>query len=122
MMTAGGNWKNVNNWHWVEKNCLPWAQEYLREHLGRVEIEDAGARLNVTAVTRVEGDVDVNMRKGKVIYVFDVNIDMDWAGEKNGVKATGSVKLMDCSYDDDPKDYSVRSVAFLFGLIECRRK
>ena len=80
MMTAGANWKNVNNWHWVEKNCLPWAQDYLREKLVGLKVNHEGASVSVKAVPTIEGDVDVNQRKGKVIYVFDINVTMDWQG------------------------------------------
>jgi activator of HSP90 ATPase len=74
------NWKNVNNWHWVEKNCLPWAQEYLGEKLKGLQVTKGPLQVQIDAVSSVSGDVDLNQRKGKVITIYDLAIKMDWKG------------------------------------------
>ena len=76
------NWKNVNNWHWVEKNCLPWAIDHLKSNLTGIEYihESNGTKVSVTEVSSVTGDADLNQRKGKLITVFDVAITLLWNG------------------------------------------
>jgi hypothetical protein len=43
----GANWKNVNNWHWVEKNCLPWARDYLTQRLEKLTFKDPSGKGSV---------------------------------------------------------------------------
>lgn len=65
------NWKNPGNWHWVEKNTLPWTTEYLKERILKFE--------NVRKM-EVKGDANVCMRKGKVLYIFDLECEINWEG------------------------------------------
>lgn len=76
------NWKNVNNWHWIEKNCLPWTRDYFREHLTQLHYQsaDGGPSVKITGVSKCDGDVDLNMRKGKLIYLFDLKMCIQWTG------------------------------------------
>jgi activator of HSP90 ATPase len=74
------NWKNVNNWHWVEKNCLPWAQEYLAGKLTGLQVTRGSLTVQIESVASVSGDVDLNQRKGKVITIYDLAINLDWKG------------------------------------------
>ncbi len=79
-MTAT-NWKNVNNWHWVEKNCLAWTQDYLKERIAPLQVDgDGGLRVVAKNLASAEGDIYVNVRKGKTIYIFDMEITIDWEG------------------------------------------
>jgi activator of HSP90 ATPase len=55
----------------------------------------------VKSVDTVEGDVDVNVRKGKVIYIFDIKVELTFTSD--GVD--GTLTLPECSYDVSPKDY-----------------
>jgi activator of HSP90 ATPase len=107
-IVTGANWKNVNNWHWVEKNCLPWAREYLTEKLLAISVEDGSQSARIERVDKIEGDVDVNVRKGKVIYLFDLTLEMNWAGRTvDGQECGGGITMRDCSFDDEPEEYEV---------------
>ncbi|KAH8549108.1 activator of Hsp90 ATPase [Umbelopsis sp. PMI_123] len=98
------NWKNVNNW--VNKNCLNWAQTYFRQELAGIEAEKNGIKASVTKVTDVNGDVDLNQRKGKIITIFDVEIKLEWKGSApDGTEAQGRILIPEVAHDTDIDDY-----------------
>lgn len=78
-INTGTNWKNVNNWHWVDKNCLPWAKEYFTEKLQNLENTFDDTTIKITKVT-VRGDCDLNQRKGQVIHIYDLSFTLEWSG------------------------------------------
>ncbi|KAJ8326293.1 Co-chaperone [Batrachochytrium dendrobatidis] len=101
---TGTNWKNVNNWHWVEKNCLPWAIEYMNKLKG-LGVSDNGVTVAVSEVESVTGDVDLNQRKGKIISIYDVAINMKWKGtDASGEPAEGKVVIPELMHDTDLND------------------
>ena len=59
------------NRHWIDKNCLPWSKDYLKENIIDTTYEDDLFRFVVTAVDSVSGDCDVTQRKGRC-YVYTI--------------------------------------------------
>ncbi|KXS18899.1 hypothetical protein M427DRAFT_53380 [Gonapodya prolifera JEL478] len=110
MSTANGagqtNWKNVNKWHRVSKNCTGWTSDYLKANLKGVSVDGAdGLSAAVTSVTGVSGDVELNQRKGKLITIFDLSINLAWeATTASGDKVTGRLHLPECMNDQDLDD------------------
>ncbi|KAJ3213981.1 hypothetical protein HDU67_002240 [Dinochytrium kinnereticum] len=99
------NWKNVNNWHWVEKNCFPWANDYLKEKLVGATAQDNGIKVEVTGITSIQGDVDINQRKGKLITVYDVSFKLQWkGGDGAGNEASGQIDFPELMHDTDLDD------------------
>ena len=72
---------NPNNWHWVNKDVTEWAKSYLEKTLVGIEATEAGASAIIKAVQSMEGDVDVSQRKGKVITLFDIVLQLKYEGE-----------------------------------------
>ena len=72
---------NPNNWHWVNKDVTEWAKSYLEKTLVGIEAKEAGASATIKAVQSMEGDVDVSQRKGKVITLFDIILQLKYEGE-----------------------------------------
>ncbi|KNC99282.1 uncharacterized protein SPPG_05536 [Spizellomyces punctatus DAOM BR117] len=101
---TGTNWKNVNNWHWVEKNCMPWAKEYLTKELTGTAVESGDCKVSVEEVRDVTGDVDINQRKGKVITIFDIALTLGWTGEGYGTTASGKIVIPEYMHDTDLDD------------------
>ncbi|CAO3695125.1 unnamed protein product [Umbelopsis ramanniana] len=100
------NWKNVNNWHWVNKNCLNWAKTYFQQELVGIEAEKNGIKTSVSKVTEVTGDVDLNQRKGKIITIFDVELKLEWKGvAPDGTEAQGRILIPEVAHDTDIDDY-----------------
>ncbi|KAF9944856.1 hypothetical protein BGZ72_001906 [Mortierella alpina] len=98
--------KNVNNWHWVDKNCINWARNYFETELINVSAEASGASVKTLAVTSVTGDVDVNQRKGKIITIFDVAINLTFEGTTaDGTAVTGKIEIPEVAHDTDFDDY-----------------
>lgn len=71
---------NPNNWHWVNKDASAWAKQYLEENLTPISAEEGGVTANIKKVVSMDGDVDVSQRKGKVITLFDVKLQLEYEG------------------------------------------
>ena len=71
---------NPNNWHWVNKDASAWARDYLDKQLIGTAAEGAGVSARIEKILSMEGDVDVSQRKGKVITLFDVKLQLEYSG------------------------------------------
>lgn len=72
---------NPNNWHWVNKDAAPWAKDYLTEKVTQCSAEEGGVSAKISKLTSMDGDVDVSQRKGKVITIFDVKVNLEYEGQ-----------------------------------------
>jgi len=96
---------NPNNWHWVNKDVRPWTQDYLSQQLvGLKASRENGTSAEVSKVMSMEGDVDVSQRKGKVITIFDVRLQLEYTGKVHmkGEKTEDE----EASQEGDTKDVS----------------
>ena len=118
---------NPNNWHWVNKDVRPWAQDWLSSELvGLKASKDDGTSAEVSKVLSMDGDVDVSQRKGKVITIFDVRLQLEFTG-KVPVKAekaegeeaseegdtkdvSGTITIPEVAHDTEEDEYVVRLV------------
>lgn len=71
---------NPNNWHWVTKDASPWAKEYLENEIQKVSAEEDGITAKITKLVSLDGDVEVSQRKGKVITIYDVSLQLEYEG------------------------------------------
>jgi activator of HSP90 ATPase len=71
---------NPGNWHWVSKDTSAWTREYLDKELIGTSAEDNGVTAQVDKILSMDGDVDVSQRKGKVITLFDVKLQLEYSG------------------------------------------
>ncbi|ORE02414.1 hypothetical protein BCV72DRAFT_215279 [Rhizopus microsporus var. microsporus] len=100
------NWKNVNNWHWVNKNCLKWAQKYFTEQLVGLEAERDGNKAWISKMVDCSGDADLNQRKGKMVTIYDLVLKLEWTGTlADGTEAKGSISIPEIAHDTDSDDY-----------------
>ncbi|KAK5723807.1 Co-chaperone [Elasticomyces elasticus] len=91
---------NPNNWHWVNKDVSGWAKDWLSNELvGLKASKEDGNSVEVSKVLSMDGDCDVSQRKGKVITIFDVRLQLEYIG-KVPVNAEGE------GQEDDTKDVS----------------
>ncbi|CCD22754.1 Hch1p NDAI_0A05990 [Naumovozyma dairenensis CBS 421] len=69
---------NPNNWHWVDKNTLPWTKDYLNEKLliFSKATDDNTKLIKIVEISKIEGDSNVSQRKGKPICYFDLHVDI----------------------------------------------
>ena len=96
---------NPNNWHWVDKNCISWSRDYFKENLVGISAESEANSVAVSEVKSVEGDVEVCQRKGKVISLFDVAINLNYQGKSGETDVKGTINIPEVSYDNDEDDY-----------------
>lgn len=104
---------NPNNWHWVDKNCIYWSREYFAEKLVGISTEssDKKTTAKITKLKSLEGDVDVCQRKGKVISLFDLRMELNYEGETvdsndEKVSVTGQVNVPEIAYDTEADEYT----------------
>lgn len=97
---------NPNNWHWVDKNCIDWAREYFKSKLVKLNTgEHGGKYAEIKSISSIEGDCEVNQRKGKVISLFDLRIAMLIEGHVNEDQFEGSIVVPEVAFDSDIDDY-----------------
>ncbi|KAI9829448.1 MAG: hypothetical protein M1826_005630 [Phylliscum demangeonii] len=97
---------NPNNWHWVNKDVAPWTREYLEKHLVGLAVEEAGVSASIAKVLSMDGDVDVSQRKGKVITLFDVKLQLEYAGTSSPREGEMVVLMEKAGATADGKDVS----------------
>ena len=101
---------NPNNWHWVNKDVRPWAQDWLsKELVGLKASKEDGTSAEVSKVLSMEGDVDVSQRKGKVITIFDIRLQLEYIGKvptKGEKKEVEGGEDAEASQEGDTKDVS----------------
>ncbi|KAJ2704465.1 Co-chaperone [Coemansia sp. IMI 203386] len=101
------DWRNVGNWHWKERNCLEWAKKYLDEQLTGVEVSKDGFNAKIDSVDSITGDVDLNIRKGRLIAIYDVEVKLSWAATKGDDKLSGKITIPEVAHDTDDYVYDI---------------
>ncbi|KAH0544385.1 hypothetical protein FGG08_001526, partial [Glutinoglossum americanum] len=100
---------NPNNWHWVNKDVSAWAKEYLEESLTQVSAEEGGVSAKVNKVLSMDGDVDVSQRKGRVITLFDVKLQLEYTGRTTSKEeVSGTITIPEVAHDTSLDEYVVR--------------
>lgn len=118
---------NPNNWHWVNKDVREWTRDYLsKELVGLKASKEDGTSAEVSKVLSMDGDVDVSQRKGKVITIFDVRLQLEYTGKvpvKAGEKkdeddeeaakegdtkeVSGTITIPEVAHDTEEDEYVV---------------
>ncbi|KAF5397126.1 Activator of heat shock protein ATPase [Paragonimus heterotremus] len=93
--------KNVNNWHWTEKNATQWSIEMIKKIFATFHVENDDFLCENLNVTKCEGEAHVNNRKGKLIFFYEWQIEADWSGElktgNNKTRFNGKVEIPNLS-------------------------
>jgi activator of HSP90 ATPase len=121
---------NPNNWHWVNKDVSAWTREYLQEKLSAISAEEDGVSAKVEKVLSMDGDVDVSQRKGKVITLYDVKLQLEYEGTlfsrqttirrhhtdnssgktKDSESVSGTITIPEVAHDTEEDEYVVCSL------------
>ncbi|KAJ4705544.1 activator of 90 kDa heat shock protein ATPase-like [Melia azedarach] len=121
---------NVHNWHWAETDCLEWSRNFLNRALSNLTILDGEGNLFVKTkkIEKVEGEAYVNVRKGKIIPGYELNVSISWEGEAkddDGVsllKVDGLVEIPYISDENADEDPEIRVIVKDEGPIGKRLK
>jgi len=113
--------RNVNAWHWEERDQTEWAKKRLREMLGGLTIlDDATGSCKITAIDSITGEVTLQSRKQRRFAIYELDISLKWEGQyfdadgKADVEAKGTMRIEDLSeetLDGMPCDVTCDSVA-----------
>jgi len=97
---------NPNNWHWVNKDASGWTKQWLEENLVGLKAEEADVTAHIDKLVSMDGDVDVNQRKGKVITIFDVKLVLEYSG-RNAEKeeVSGTITVPEVAHDTEENEY-----------------
>ncbi|WJX78712.1 hypothetical protein P8452_61902 [Trifolium repens] len=104
---------NVHNWHWSETNCLEWSRTFFTNLLSNLVILNGEGNLFIktTTLRNLDGEAYINIRKGKIIPGYGINLTVSWEGEAKDsdgnslLKVNGSVEIpyiSDENADEDP--------------------
>ncbi|KAI9825402.1 MAG: hypothetical protein M1832_001132 [Thelocarpon impressellum] len=97
---------NPNNWHWVNKDVSAWAREFLEKSLAGLSAERDAVTTKVVKVLSMDGDVDVSQRKGKVITLFDVKLQLEYSGKTaDGEEVGGTITVPEVAHDTEEGEY-----------------
>ncbi|KAL4473219.1 hypothetical protein ABPG72_015600 [Tetrahymena utriculariae] len=96
---AGSVW-NVNSWHWEQKNYTPQAKKLLEEIILSISIEQDGVKVQNSKIKSINGDAEINVRKGKQILCYEFNVEVDFKAENDEEDSDGYFKIHDINPDD----------------------
>lgn len=98
---------NVNNWHWTDKNCLPWAKDYFQKVLTGKEFHSSSndIQFTITSISQLEGDCEVNQRKGKLMSLFDMNMTLEFTTKCKENSYNGTIKIPEIAFDSEAESY-----------------
>ena len=60
----GDEGRNVNKWHWEEKNIFHWTTSTLESLFHGFEVKQDGIKLKITKVDSIKGESVITQRKG----------------------------------------------------------
>ncbi|CAG8973918.1 hypothetical protein HYALB_00003696 [Hymenoscyphus albidus] len=97
---------NPNNWHWVNKDASGWTKSWLEENVKEIKAEENGVTAQLDKLVSMDGDVDVNQRKGKVITIFDVKLVLEYSGKtKDDEDVSGTITVPEVAHDTEENEY-----------------
>ncbi|WWC70308.1 uncharacterized protein I206_104258 [Kwoniella pini CBS 10737] len=95
-------------YHWRNKNCAPFAHDWVKKSLPGLKVEDGESYAEIIEVTNVSGDCDLGQRKGKLLTIYDLEVEAKWSGKaKDGSEVNGTLKVPEVSHEaiDGLSDY-----------------
>ncbi|KAF7298001.1 Aha1-N domain-containing protein [Mycena chlorophos] len=111
----------IANWHWKSKTITPWGRDWFERELPTITVSGEGTEVvGISAVTDVDGDIELGQRKSKLITIFDCKVVLDWSG----TASDGSETVVDGSSDFEYRwsltTKSTPEVAALYKLAKTR--
>eukprot|EP00877_Chromochloris_zofingiensis_P013525 jgi/Chrzof1/8426/Cz03g10080.t1 len=98
--------KNVNGWHWEEKNKLEWSKQRISELVTALPAAEAGG-LCITCLKELTGEAMITTRKAnKKLVIYDLKITLDWKAkdEQADKEVKGQILIEEYSSHSDPED------------------
>jgi len=102
--------KNVNNWHWTERDATNWSKDKLKSlFLGVKHESEEGDSWFIEEVKTCDGEATINNRKGKLIYFYEWNIVLKYKGKIVGSELNhiGTITIPNLSDENSAADVDV---------------
>lgn len=101
--------KNVNNWHWSEADATNSSKDFFKEKFVDMTATGSEGSVRISEVTTCTGEASVNNRKGKVIYFFEWNIVLKWAGKTamSNDNITGKIEIENISEENSADEVDI---------------
>ncbi|KAL2501575.1 Aha1 domain-containing protein [Forsythia ovata] len=108
---------NVHNWHWAETDCLDWSRNFLSNLLSNKPIlsGDDNLYLRTKTLQKCDGEAYVNVRKGKIIPGYELNLILTYEAEARDSDGTsvilsteGSVEIPYISDENAGEDPEIK--------------
>eukprot|EP01100_Stratorugosa_tubuloviscum_P015088 TRINITY_DN846_c0_g1_i6.p1 TRINITY_DN846_c0_g1~~TRINITY_DN846_c0_g1_i6.p1 ORF type:complete len:320 (-),score=132.53 TRINITY_DN846_c0_g1_i6:107-1066(-) len=85
---------NVNNWHWKEIDCSGWSKDCLnRLFANQIIFQQQDISVQTKDLEIVSIEVTLNNRKGKQIWLYEVELKLPWTVNFNGSNIDGKFHL-----------------------------
>lgn len=104
---TGSIW-NVNNWHWENKNYTEIGKDYLKQKIEGHSFNRDDLTFTLSRVTKINGDAQINIRKGKQIVIYEFELEGEFRAESDVDECSGNFKVNDINESD--LDFEVVSV------------
>ncbi|KAF6040872.1 AHSA1 [Bugula neritina] len=102
--------KNVNNWHWTEKNANNWSKDKLKSLLTGLKIDGAAGLVELKDFVSINGEASASNRKGKLIFFYEWELKINWTGRVNTEdmeEVSGTIEIPNLSEEQDICDIEV---------------
>lgn len=101
--------KNVNNWHWSEVDASSSSKKFFKDKFLALSATGTEGSVRISEMTTCTGEASVNNRKGKVIYFFEWNIVLKWAGktEMSNDNITGKIEIDNISEENTADEVDI---------------
>jgi len=105
--------KNVNNWHWTERDATSWSKCKLKELFLALKVENTEGKWNIKDVKKIEGEATINNRKGKLITFYEWALIFEYTGTVPGSdeEHTGTMEILNLSDENSPGDVDVQVIS-----------
>ena len=111
IVTDRGDGKNVNSWHWEEKDLTGTAHDTLKQRFNDLSFptNSADLMISVKELSDISGDCTVAQRKGKIMCYFGIKMTIKWKATVGGAaKAVeGKMTIEEVEHDNYKEDYDI---------------
>lgn len=101
--------KNVNAWHWEERDLSKSTHEALKQVFSGLALKsgDEQFSLSIKEISDISGDVTVAQRKGKIMCYFELKVVLKWSGKVDGTSVDGKLTIPEIEHDNFTDDFDI---------------
>mmetsp|Transcript_12878 Transcript_12878/g.11006 ORF Transcript_12878/g.11006 Transcript_12878/m.11006 type:complete len:203 (-) Transcript_12878:193-801(-) len=104
---AGSVW-NVNSWHWELKNYTEIVKQIITKKIENMTLQKDTLTVILDKVSKIKGEAQVNIRKGKQIICYEFDVEVDWSAENEKDTAEGTFHIQDINESD--LDFEIQDI------------